>query len=157
MKAINRTHAGHSRYIDINDPTGTYHDVDTFARDGFVYVEQRNISDRVILNDNTSSLDVVTATIPNLLKEQRLNNFVYYGMRNITSELKPDTYDLTQVGGVPANYTWNCLPFEGRSQTGFVTETFSTGDPVVMSLDPADPSQIGKKQNVHREQFYQVE
>ena len=153
MKAINRTHAGHSRYIDINDPTGTYHDVDTFARDGFVYVEQRNISDRVILNDNTSALDVVTATLPNLLKDQRLNNFVYYGMRNTTSELKPDTYDLTQVGGVPANYMWNCLPFEGRSQTGFITETFSTGDPVIMSLNPTDPSQIGKNRMFQENNF----
>lgn len=153
MKAINRTHAGHSRYIDINDPTGTYHDVDTFARDGFVYVEDRNVSDRVVLNDNTSSLDVVTSTLPNLLKEQRLNNFVYYTMRNITNTNKPDTYDLSQVGGVPANYTWNCLPFEGKSQTGFVTETFSTGDPVVMSLAPADPSQIGKNRLFQENNF----
>ncbi len=144
MKAINRTHAGHSRYIDINDPTGTYHDVDTFARDGFMYVEDRNISDRVVINDNTTSLDVITATLPNLLKEQRLNNFVYYDMRNITNLNKPDTFNLSQVGGIPANYTWNCLPFEGKSLTGFITETFSTGDPVIMSLAPADPSQIGK-------------
>lgn len=153
MKAINRTHAGHSRYIDINDPTGTYHDVDTFAKDAFVYVEDRPLSDRVVLNDNTSSLDVVTSTLPNMLKEQRLNNFVYYTMRNITNQVKPDTYDLTQVGGVPANYTWNCLPFEGRSQSGFVTETFSTGGPVVMSLAPADPSQIGKNRLFQENNF----
>ena len=144
MKAINRTHAGHSRYIDINDPTGTYHDVDTFARDGFLYIEQRNISDKVILNDNTSSLDVVASTIPALLKEQRLNNFVYYGMRNTTEKYFPNTFDLSTVGGVTANYKWNCLPFESTNLTGFITETFSTGDPVVMSLAPADPSQIGK-------------
>ena len=153
MKAINRTHAGHSRYIDINDPTGTYHDVDTFAKDAFVYVEDRPLSDRVVLNDNTSSLDVVTSTLPNMLKEQRLNNFVYYTMRNITNQVKPDTYDLTQVGGVPANYTWNCLPFEGRSQSGFVTETFSTGGPVVMSLAPTDPSQIGKNRLFQENNF----
>ena len=153
MKAINRTHAGHSRYIDINDPTGTYHDVDTFARDGFMYADPRNISDRVVLNDNTSSLDVVTSVIPDLLKEQKLNNFVYYTMRNITNQNKPDTYDLTQVGGTPSNYKWNCLPFEGRSQTGFVTETFSTGSPVIMSLAPSDPSQIGKNRLFQENNF----
>ena len=144
LKAINRTHAGHSRYIDINDPTGTYHDVDTFARDGFVYVDDSPTGNRIIINDNTTSLDVVTATIPGLLKEQKLNNFIYYGMRNDTQLYTPDAYDLSQVGGLPANYTWNCLPFEGRSQTGYITETFSTGDPVVMSLVPDDPSQSGK-------------
>ena len=68
LKAINRTHAGHSRYIDINDPTGTYHDVDTFARDGFLYVDDAPIGTRVIINDNTTSLNVVTATIPELLQ-----------------------------------------------------------------------------------------
>ena len=153
IKAINRTHAGHSRYIDINDPTGTYHDVDTFARDGFLYVDDAPSGTRVIINENTTSLDVVTSTIPGLLQEQRLNNFVYYGMRNITEQYSPDTYDLSQVGGIVSNYVWNCLPFEGRSQTGYVTETFSTGSPVVMSLDPTDPSQIGKNRMFQENNF----
>jgi hypothetical protein len=153
LKAINRTHAGHSRYIDINDPTGTYHDVDTFARDGFLYVDDASTGSRLLINDNTTSLDVVTATIPGLLKGQRLNNFVYYGMRNITEEFTPDVYDLTQVGGIDANYAWNCLPFENKSLTGYVTETFSTGDPVIMSLDPVDPTQIGKNRMFQENNF----
>ena len=52
-----------------------------------------------------------------------------------------------------SGYTWNCLPFEGRSQTGYVTETFSTGDPVIMSLDPTDPSQIGKNRMFQENNF----
>ena len=38
MKAINRTHSGHSRSIDINDPTGTVQNLNVFADDGMLYV-----------------------------------------------------------------------------------------------------------------------
>ena len=36
-KAINRTYSGHSRFIDINDPTGLYQNVDVFSDHGIVY------------------------------------------------------------------------------------------------------------------------
>ena len=47
IKAINKTHAGHSRYIDINDPTGTYHNVDTFADDAYLYINDSRTTDTV--------------------------------------------------------------------------------------------------------------
>ena len=37
IKAINRMHSGHTRYVDINDPTGTYKDLTIFGDDGYIY------------------------------------------------------------------------------------------------------------------------
>jgi hypothetical protein len=34
LKAINRTYSGHSRFIDLNDPTGNYQNTDVFSDDG---------------------------------------------------------------------------------------------------------------------------
>lgn len=39
VKAINRTYSGHSRYIDINDPTGNYQNINVFSQDGMLYYE----------------------------------------------------------------------------------------------------------------------
>ncbi len=39
LKAVERTYAGNSRFIDINDPTGTYKPVNVVATDGYLYME----------------------------------------------------------------------------------------------------------------------
>ena len=41
-KAINRTYSGHSRFIDINDPTGKYQNTDIFSDDGLIYRDSIN-------------------------------------------------------------------------------------------------------------------
>lgn len=121
MKAINRTHAGHSRYIDINDPTGSYHNVDVYAKDAYLYVEKRNISELITINPNNTPLDVVTSTIPNYLKAQRLNNFVYHDMRNRYIDSDINKFRLDILGGVsPTNITWNPLPINTSGKTGFI-------------------------------------
>ena len=43
IKALNRTHAGHSRFVDINDPTGAVQNLNVFAEDGFIYKDEQNI------------------------------------------------------------------------------------------------------------------
>jgi hypothetical protein len=92
LKALNRTHAGHSRYIDLNDPTGTFNNVDTFAKDAILFVEDRNTTRSIIINDTSTATEVVSGVIPNYLKEQRLNNFVYYGLRNLWTNFTSEKF-----------------------------------------------------------------
>ena len=127
LKAINKTHAGHSRYIDLNDPTGTYQNVDTFADDAFLYVENENQSENVIINSNTTALDVLASVIPAKLKSQGVSNFAYYGARNVWTN--------PVYGGSVNNFkfnegdnvVWNTLPIKPVSNTGYMSEEFSTG------------------------------
>ena len=42
LKAINKTHAGHSRFIDVQDPTGTVANVNCIGEDGILYKEPNN-------------------------------------------------------------------------------------------------------------------
>ena len=39
IKAVNRVYSGQSRYIDLNDPTGTYQDLNLFSDDGIFFRE----------------------------------------------------------------------------------------------------------------------
>lgn len=142
LKALNRTHAGHSRYIDINDPTGTFHNVDTFAKDAILYVEDRNSTSSIIVNANNTPAEIVASVIPHYLKEQRLNNFVYYGLRNLWTDYSSEKFKTSAL-----NIRWKPLPLMSKSKTGYMTETFSTGGETVVMLNTATQTKIFKDSN----------
>jgi len=55
LKSIERTYSGNSRFVDINDPTGTYKPVNVLATDGYLYM------DTEVVKSTTSSVDGLTA------------------------------------------------------------------------------------------------
>lgn len=123
IKAINRTHAGHSRYIESNDPTGTFYNVDTFADDAYLYVEDSEISQNIVIDNTTTSTEVVSGVLPILLKELAVNNFVYQSMRDAWTQIDPDIFRFR----IEDQVVWNPQPAASTSKTGFITETFSGG------------------------------
>lgn len=139
LKALNKTHAGHSRYIDINDPTGTYQSLDTYAKDAILFVEDSNDSQSIVINDNTTSREVVVSILPEALKKQRLNNFVYYGLRNNWTAFQENKFIVSNL-----NIRWEPLPADAQGDTGYMTETFSSGTQVVM-LNINDRTQMFKE------------
>ena len=142
LKALNRTHAGHSRYIDINDPTGTFNNVDTFAKDAILFVEDRNSTTSLIINDNSTATEVVASVIPHYLKEQRLNNFVYYGLRNLWAEFSSEKFKTQSL-----NIRWRPLPLMSKSKTGYMTETFSNNGEQVVMMNTDARTRIFKENN----------
>jgi hypothetical protein len=128
LKATNRTHAGHSRYIDINDPTGTYHNVDTFADDAYLYSDYAPITQLVTVNSTSTPTDLATTVIPNLLKKQQVNNFVYHTARNIWKDPNQNG-SLTNFEFQASDaIEWQPLPTRATGKTGYFTEKFSTGE-----------------------------
>ena len=122
LKAINKTHAGHSRYIDINDPTGTYQNLDTFAQDGALYSEIKSSTGVIRVTDNNTVQEVLQYDIPLLLKDTKLTNFTYNEMREVWSDLTTNKFILRQK-----DITWKTLPVTtGKSDSGYFVET-STG------------------------------
>lgn len=122
LKAINRTHAGHSRYIELNDPTGTFYNVDTFADDAYLYREVANQTQNIIIDNNTTPLDVVSSTLPNKLKELAINNFVYQTMRDAWQKSDPSVFQFNSED----NVIWNPQPVRSTGSEGYLTEEFST-------------------------------
>lgn len=124
LKAINRTHAGHSRYIDITDPTGTYQDVEVYGEDGVLYKEPYNqsVAFRVTVNNPVSA--VLRDILPSYLKRQELNNFVYDTVRSEWIK-----FSATKFEQRTNNVRWQTLPATvDTSPTGYFTETVTSGD-----------------------------
>lgn len=142
LKATNKTHAGHSRYIDINDPTGTYQSLDTFAKDAILFVEDTGDTTTIVINDNTTSREVVVGILPEMLKKQRINNFVYYGMRNTWTAFQENKFIVNSL-----NIRWEPLPADSQGVTGYMTETFSSGTQVVM-LNINDSTKMFKENSL---------
>lgn len=63
IKAVNRTHSGHSRFVESYDPTGNYQDVRHFGDDGIIY----NYGDV-----KTTSLDVPSGVSNNAFIEKHI-------------------------------------------------------------------------------------
>lgn len=75
MKAINRTYSGHSRFIDLNDPTGTYQDTNVFADDGIFYKETQDPYTEVsIVGQNAA--ETTAAYIQPMLNRDEVANYV---------------------------------------------------------------------------------
>lgn len=127
IKATNKTHAGHSRYIDLNDPTGSYQNVDTFANDAYLYADDIVSSEQIIVDSNTTAQEVTLSILPDQLKKQAINNFVYYGVRDIwldplqNGSISMFSYSIEDL------IQWNTAPIRSESATGYFTEYFTTG------------------------------
>lgn len=122
IRSINRTHAGHSRFIDINDPSGIIQNVKLFAEDGAIY---KDYEPEKLLIELTTTSNLETLISENLflfLRNQRLNNFFYDNYYKQYINSNPLAFNFESLG-----YKWSTVPNTGKSPTGFFYN----------SLDPA--------------------
>ncbi len=76
LKAVNRIYAGHSRHIDLNDPTSTYQDTNVMSDDGAIYVEPANVYDEIPVSLNRSTAEIIDLNITPTLKKMEVLNWV---------------------------------------------------------------------------------
>ena len=120
LRAVNKTHAGHSRYIDINDPTGTYQNIELFADDGYLYKQNKQTSTSFVVSPNNTANNIIKNAIPEILRGQNINNFIYDGARNLWKEYKSTAFNLETL-----DIKWKPLPVSPQGSTGYMTETTS--------------------------------
>jgi len=82
LKAENRTFSGHSRYVDLKDPTGKNRPLMEFADDGYLYKEE-SVKNTFVPDDSTRrTVDLLDEYIESKLSNVGLLNF-YYGKLNL--------------------------------------------------------------------------
>lgn len=81
LKAVNRTYSGHSRYIDINDPTGAYQNVNMFSDDGALYKDYAKILKQIPLSSGISIDEIIINYIQPILKDNEFINYSYESIR----------------------------------------------------------------------------
>tara|TARA_R110000764_G_scaffold119447_1_gene207169 strand:+ start:8383 stop:12801 length:4419 start_codon:yes stop_codon:yes gene_type:complete len=120
LKVTNKTHAGHSRYIDITDPTSTFQTTTTIAEDGALYKESSPQSYSFIIDGNNTAKEQIEKVFPTYLKNLELRDFIYSDFRSKWIETQPNKFKLDQYGIV-----WKTLPKTTENDTGYMTETFT--------------------------------
>jgi hypothetical protein len=76
LKALNRVYSGHSRFIDLNDPTGNYQDVNVFSDDGIFFKEKYNTYVEIPITLNQTAPQLVTSFIQPILDRQETLNYM---------------------------------------------------------------------------------
>lgn len=118
LKAENRTFAGHSRYVDLKDPTGKSRPLVEFADDGYLYREETTKVTHIADVSANRPIDIIHWYIERLLADVGLLNF-YYGKLDIAgtgetakfptvklkeTTLAPDAVYPTTVNSIGTNY-----------------------------------------------------
>jgi len=121
LKAINKTHIGHSRYIDINDPTGTVKSVNVYGNDGILYkdpdfsLNEEEIEGTVV--DNSSYNYIINNILQPLIKKTQLKNFYYDTYKNNILDIHDSTqFEMTNAS---EKIVWHPFPDSGESDSGY--------------------------------------
>lgn len=147
LKALNRSHAGHSRYIDINDPTGTFQNTIVFGEDGALYADDEPSLLQVTAAgaDVGANQAIASVAINNFLNNQFLKNYFYSVYYFEYLAANPGAFDLP-------DWTWRTQPQISQSVTGYLDQTVPVDIPIditntyikpgakIKFVDPADPS-----------------
>jgi len=121
IKALNKTHAGHSRFIDIQDPTGTVANVNCIGEDGIIY-KSPNTTESVITVLDNSSYESIVDSMEKMIQSSQLQNF-YFDVykKDIEANISTTTETFKfEVTGVNSAY-WRTLPTASSSYYGYFT------------------------------------
>ena len=111
IKAINRTYAGHSRFIKPRDPTGQYQNVDIISDDGYLYNEDITYRSRLDLPSTFSSEQIFEKFLADLIENPEIINLFYskYTEKNIG------------FSNTNSSYEWQQITSGYRGSTGYIT------------------------------------
>jgi len=124
MKAENRTFSGHSRYVDLSDPTGKSRPLIEFGDDGYMYKDEVTKNTYIADDASRRSVDLLDEYIEKQLTDIGLLNF-YYGKLNLSGitgtastqyfpsvRLEKTIYYATTVDAIDATSTIITIPVE---------------------------------------------
>ena len=132
LKATNRTHAGHSRYIDIEDPTGRFSKVTSYADDGALYKDDEPYQRQLTFGLNKTINQILTDDIANMTRHYTLQNYVYDDYRKQHNNKTPGAFDL-----INKDILWKTQPSAPKNQTGYFT-TLSAGTREILNNSKMD-------------------
>lgn len=113
LKAVNRVYAGHSRYIDLADPTGNYQDTNVFSDDGLFYRESDDQYVETPIGTTRSAAEIISRYIQPMLNRQEVANYVWNIL--LTKEQLPAENEV---------WTWNQSTAARFSATGWISNAY---------------------------------
>lgn len=124
VKAVNRVYSGHSRFIDLNDPTGTYQNANVFSDDGCLFVEQNNQYEEIPIQSTFSTQSLIFDTILPMVRSVEMRDFLHQTWLN-------------NAGSGQFNFIFGGVPVRWQQSTNAIYT--STGRFVRVDPLPNDP------------------
>jgi len=125
LKAVNRVYSGQSRFLDINDPTGSYANVKVFSDDGILYQEEMPQYLEIPLTNNLNTNQIIESRLQPLLNGSQDTSTVNTGL---------ETFYLANFPRLPGqNITWQTDQVEtvnasqGQFESGNVAINLPSG------------------------------
>ena len=131
IKAINKTHAGHSRFVDIQDPTGTVANVNCVGEDGIAFKSPNTTETIVSVLDN-SSYESVVDEMEKMIQLPQMQNFYFDTYKkDIEANISTggETFRFEATGSNSAH--WRTLPTATSSYYGYITTDNSSTNRLV--------------------------
>ncbi len=119
LKAVNRIYAGHTRHLDLNDPTSTYQDTTVFSDDGIIFEEAKNHYVEIPISLNRSSSEIVSQYIKPVLKRTEVRYYLL--SKQIERALDDDNPYYVQ----PPLGEWRLHTTNNFSSTGYLTNDYA--------------------------------
>lgn len=120
IRVVNRTHSGHSRFIDIQDPTGQHSDVVLFAEDGSIYRELDSFRTQIDIPDSITT-DEIIDDLQTQLEDVRLRTFFYDEYLKQYKAINGDAeFFYTPGTGDERDVKWVTLPGTAQNDTGYL-------------------------------------
>lgn len=130
IQAINRTYSGHSRYLDLNDPTGFHKDLVIFGEDGALYRDDQNVLQQVVKNSTNSGNieNILIDSIQELLRDKQVRNFFYdeylpqfeAKIRVNAGTTRPTGYSILEINNPNQQpLYWKASPIKSKNDTGY--------------------------------------
>lgn len=116
MKSMVRVYSGHSRFIDLNDPTGNYQDINVITDDGIFYKEAVSSYAEIPVVENRTPEELVSVYVQPVMKSGDVFNYVYDWL---VSEMLDGSIP------VPDDMSWNRVTDGRFSSTGWFSVSSS--------------------------------
>lgn len=117
IKSVNRTHSGHSRFIDINDPTAQYQNVKMISDDGYLYTQNILFRQDVNASKNLSEEKIFDLILSKILEHEESINFYYTNYSPIFKSIE--------------SFRWKQVTSEAGYSSGFIVFPINSIDRAV--------------------------
>jgi hypothetical protein len=118
IKSENRTFAGHTRYVDLKDPTGKNRPLIEFADDGYLYKETKIKNTTVADSSSLRAIDLIHQYIETELSEITLLNF-YYGNLDLSFTNSSSLFPIVKTA-ISQTFYWKSSYIDSNSSNGYI-------------------------------------
>jgi len=128
LKAENRTFSGHTRYVDLKDPTGKSRPLVEFGDDGYLYREENKKISYVADGTTSRLVDLIDEYVEMQLSDVGLLNF-YYGKLDLLNTGSSASFPTVKLGET-IYYTSITSTINGTSDIQVIdVKSLNTSDP----------------------------